>query len=123
MTNIYSSRHTEAHKVNIRKWFLSTGGIYQFFHTHYRTSEHLLFDEGFLGVAVNQFSGVKDFAKDTYLENYLKLVPEIDLVIYLKITNDECFKRLKKRHTLPIRLFGEGVFAGIRARLLYVGNQ
>ena len=106
LKNINSSKHTESHKVNIRKWFLSTGGIYQFFQTHYHSSEHLLFDEGFLGIAVNQFSGINHPHKNKVLENYLKLMPEIDVVINLKITEDECYKRLKKRNTLPMRLSG-----------------
>ena len=85
---------------------MSTGGIYQFFQTHYHSSEHLLFDEGFLGIAVNQFSGINHPHKNKVLENYLKLMPEIDVVINLKITEDECYKRLKKRNTLPMRLSG-----------------
>ncbi len=106
LKNIHFSQHTESHKVNIRKWFLSTGGIYQFLQTHYHSSEYSLFDEGFLGIAVNQFSGINHPVRDKSLENYLKLIPEIDLVINLKITKDECYKRLKKRNTLPMRLSG-----------------
>jgi hypothetical protein len=94
--------------------FLLTAGYYQFFRDHLQSNEVVVLDEGFVHRVVSLYVSASENADPEVVENYLKLLPQVDIVIFVKAPLDICLERIVRRR-LPWRLQGLAAAAIARA--------
>ncbi len=97
---------SRVHKKEITKWFLYTGCLYQFYKKNLDSRFTLIFEEGFIhGRAINLFVSSEEEIKTSLIQQYLQMIPPLDVLIYVDAGLEICFSRLKSRG-LPLRLKG-----------------
>lgn len=85
--------------------FVLTAGYYHFFREHLEAGEAVLVDEGFVHRVVSLYVSESENADPEVVENYLKLLPHVDLVIFVKAPLGVCLERIVRRR-VPRRLRG-----------------
>jgi hypothetical protein len=83
--------------------FLRTAGHYRFFRQHLEAGEAVVMDEGFVHRVVSLYVSELEKADPETVEHYLKLLPQVDLVIVIRAPLGICLERILRRR-LPKRL-------------------
>jgi thymidylate kinase len=88
----------DEHKELSDKWLLETASIYQVARELLKDDSYLLLDEGFTHKVINLFVSLQESEiNEEGLEQYLLLIPQIEILIFIKTDINVCLERIMKR--------------------------
>ena len=92
-----SAKHTAEHKIKCKKWFDYTAGTYQFYKDELPSNSIAIINEGFIQKIYNLIANDFDI-HISQISDYVRLLPSIQLFIYIESTFDKCLHRRKGKH-------------------------
>ena len=82
---------------HVLRWFIHLTGYYQFFTSNMDEGESVIFDEGFVNRVVQLFSSENESPNFDAVAEYLDLIPQPDLVVFVSAPREVCEQRVHSR--------------------------
>lgn len=87
----------DVHRRRVSHWFFHHVGAYEFFKSHARRDEVIIFDEGFAHRVVQLFTSTVEAPDARQVASYLDRVPQPDLLIAIRASRETCEQRIYSR--------------------------
>lgn len=87
----------DARERQVSHWFFHHAGTYEFFKSHARPDEVIIFDEGFAHRVVQLFSSSVEVPEAQQIADYLDQVPQPDLLVAVRASRKTCEQRIRSR--------------------------
>ena len=88
---------SERDRDHVLRWFIHLTGYYQFFINNLDEGEALIFDEGFVHRVVQLFASEHESPNFDAVAEYLSLIPQPELVVYVSAPREVCEQRVYSR--------------------------
>lgn len=88
---------SERDRDHVLRWFIHLTGYYQFFINNQDEGEALIFDEGFVHRVVQLFASENESPDFDAVAEYLNLIPQPELVVYVSAPREVCEQRVYSR--------------------------
>lgn len=106
IAQVMGSQRGRPARANVRQravlpWLFRHMGYYEFLRRHAQPDEVLLFDEGFVHRVVQLFTSSVEKPAPAAIAAYIALLPQPDLVIYVRAATAVCEQRIYERGLWP----------------------